>query len=176
MQYYNKISILIVFLLIFWNTISIKAQVSDSTNVSKDSSIALEVTPSGAIWRSLVMPGWGQLYVESYWKAPIFFGGAVTLGALIYYNHTHFMDYANKWDNMNLDDPQYNTTKLWREYYRDNRDMSAFYLLAVYVLATVDAYVGAHLYYFDVNDDISLNFVIKSGYISPMLGINLSIK
>ena len=40
-----------------------------------------------------------------------------------------------------------------REFYRDNRDMSAFYLLGVYVLATVDAYVGAHLFDFDVSDD-----------------------
>ena len=42
--------------------------------------------------------------------------------------------------------------KSWREYYRDNRDMSAFYLLGVYILAAVDAYVVAHLFDFDVSE------------------------
>ncbi len=171
---YNIIIILLAFLWV--NPKEIIAQNIDTTIVKIDSSEAPKVTPNGAIWRSLVLPGWGQLYVESYWKAPIFFGGAVTLTYLIFYNHSNYADYADKLDNMELTDPNYTITKLWREYYRDNRDMSGFYLLAVYVLATVDAYVGAHLYGFEVTDDLSLNLNIRNGYFSPMIGITLNIK
>jgi len=161
---------------LWMNPKEIMAQGIDSTIVEIDSSLGPKVTPNGAIWRSLVLPGWGQLYVESYWKAPIFFGGAATLTYLIFYNHSNYADYADKLDNMELTDPNYTITKLWREYYRDNRDMSGFYLLAVYVLATVDAYVGAHLYGFEVSDDLSLNLNIRNGYFSPMIGITLNFK
>lgn len=157
-------------------TQEVRALQNDSSQTNYIPSIDDKITPSGAIWRSLVLPGWGQLYVESYWKAPIFFAGATTLGYLIYYNHSKYSDYADILNNMDVSNPEYNTTKLWREYYRDNRDMSAFYLLAVYVIATVDAYVGANLYYFDINDDLSMCVNVRNGYLTPMLGINLNIK
>lgn len=172
-----RLNLILIILACLWmNPKEIIAQNIDSTIVKIDTTIAPNVTPNGAIWRSLVMPGWGQVYVESYWKAPIFFGGAVTLGYLIYYNQINYSDYADRLDQMELTDPDYNITKLWREYYRDNRDMSGFYLLAVYVLATVDAYVGAHLYDFEVSDDLSMNLHIRNGYLSPMIGITLKIK
>jgi len=43
-----------------------------------------------------------------------------------------------------------------REVYRDNRDLSGLVFLVTYALAAVDAYVGAHLYDFDVDEDVSL--------------------
>lgn len=174
-----RVSFFLVFIILafLWmNPNDMLAQNIESTMVKIDSSEAPKVTPNGAIWRSLVMPGWGQMYVESYWKAPIFFGGAVTLGYLIYYNQINYSDYADRLEQMELSDPDYNITKLWREYYRDNRDMSGFYLLAVYVLATVDAYVGAHLYDFEVSDDLTLNLHIRNGNFSPMIGLSLNIK
>jgi len=128
----------------------------------------------GAIWRSMLIPGWGQLYVDSYWKAPIFFGAAGTLTYLIFYNNSNYIDYSDKLDLMDKADKDYAITKLWREYYRDNRDMSGFYLIAVYALAAVDAYVGAHLYDFDVGDDLSINLVIKNASLCPMIGISIN--
>ena len=65
------------------------------------------------------------------------------------------MDYVgqvNRARALNPNDLNIPVLESWREYYRDNRDMSAFYLMVVYMLSAVDAYTGAHLYDFNVND------------------------
>jgi len=38
-----------------------------------DSVIVARKSPIGAMLRSLAIPGWGQVYVHQYWKAPLFF-------------------------------------------------------------------------------------------------------
>ena len=43
-----------------------------------------------------------------------------------------------------------------REAFRDRRDMSGVIFFVAYGLAAVDAYVGAHLYDFDVSENLSL--------------------
>jgi hypothetical protein len=130
-------------------------------------------SPTGAIYRSLAMPGWGQLYVESYWKAPIFFAATGTLIYFIIDNQIKYSDYENRLIGMSKNDIDYQITKLYREYYRDNRDMSGFYLIGVYVLAAVDAYVGAHLYDFQVDDKLSMYMGVSA---TPIPMVNLQIK
>ncbi len=117
-------------------------------------------SPTGAVLRSLTLPGWGQIYVEDYWKAPLFLGAAGTLVYFIVRNNNKFLDSQEEMDNWTEDYPYtQDYLKRKREFYRDQRDMSAFYLLGVYVLAAVDAYVNAHLYDFNVDEPagISLN-------------------
>lgn len=136
--------------------------------------------PISALWRS-VIPGWGQFYNEKYWKAPIFLGSAVTLAGFIVYNNNSYVQYKNqtidlldpsnkverinskntkgdffKLDNYAPDSYQLQLAKLKKEFYRDQRDMMSFYLIAVYILSAVDAYTGAHLYDFNVEDNIAL--------------------
>ncbi|MDX9791791.1 MAG: DUF5683 domain-containing protein [Candidatus Kapabacteria bacterium] len=147
---------LVLFVFFNSNTMLLKAE-SDSSKTEVNKSYKMSKSPSGAIWRSLVLPGWGQYYVESYWKAPVFTVAAGTLIYLLIDNHSKYVDYADKLDGMQLDDPNYRMTKVYREYYRDNRDMSGFYLLAVYIISAVDAYVGAHLYDFQIDDNLSLS-------------------
>jgi hypothetical protein len=113
-------------------------------------------SPMGAVYRSLIFPGVGQIYVEKYWKAPIFAIGAGTLYYFIIYNHVNFRDFQNQFENMETSDPDYFVIKNQRDFYLDNRDQSILFLAGVYLLAAIDAYVGAHLYDFDVDDDISL--------------------
>lgn len=113
----------------------------------------MQKSASGAIVRSLILPGWGQFYVEEYWKTPIFLGAAGVLGWFIYDNHVKFMDAKDLVESMSEDDPYYDIYKADREFFRDSRDQSAFYLLAVYAISAVDAYVNAHLYDFDVSDE-----------------------
>jgi len=152
----------------------------------------MQKSPSGAIWRSLVLPGWGQYYVESYWKAPIFTGTAAFMIYRIIYFHNNFMDYADKVDaltneleKLKQNDPQnpkifeieYRTLpveKNRREYYRDNRDMSGFYLLGIYALATVDAYVGAHLFDFDTSDE-GIAYYIQPSLLFNSIDLHVSI-
>lgn len=169
----------------------------DTVSVDKQyQAYKMSKSPEGAMWRSLAIPGWGQLYNEDYWKVPIVFGAAATMAGLIIYNNNKFNDYEDQLlaatdrnSKIKIDDPanandeyhlinknnltdfELRQLKSNREFYRDNRDLSAFYLLGVYVIAAVDAYVGAHLYDFNVDDDLGfgakmLNNGTPSFYVS----------
>ena len=120
-------------------------------------------SPTGAVLRSLALPGWGQYYVESYWKAPLFLAGWGTLVFFIIDNHIKYIDaadeYANYTGNNTLDK---NFLFRKREYFRDYRDLNALYLLGVYIISAVDAYVGANMFEFNVDDNIALNYTINN--------------
>lgn len=167
----------------------IKVKAKDESYMTK--------SPSSALWRS-VIPGWGQYYNEDYWKAPILFGAAVGLGGLIYYFNSEFQDYSAQLDAATmagskipikspddlsdtfypikkriLSDLEIRQLKGNKEFNRDNRDKMALYLLGVYVISAVDAYVGAHLYDFNVDDELSYNMnVNKLGF--PELAFSYS--
>ena len=176
------------FILIFlFTTLSIYAQDTLTTEnrsvIIKDSSqqqtsdAGLTKSPMGAVWRSLVFPGWGQLYVESYWKIPIFVGGVGVSIYFIVWNNQKFKYYQSQYDEMKVSDPD-NTYELERlksqkEYYRDNRDRSYFFLGITYILAAVDAYVGANLFDFDVNDNLQMRLM---PYYDNQFGLNFSLR
>ncbi len=116
-------------------------------------------SPTRAVLLSLAFPGLGQWYVGDKWKTPVFAAAWGTTAFLI----------GRNWVNYNDKDTEYkdaliqNSTnapllKRQREVYRDNRDQAAFAMLGVYVISAVDAYVGAHLYDFTVDDDLSFGF------------------
>jgi len=171
MKILKHILFCITFLLL---SISIASSQTDSSKVVENkSTYVMSKSPSGAIYRSLALPGWGQLYVESYWKAPIFFAATGTLIYFIIDNQIKYNDYDKRLLGMSKTDIDYQITKIYREYYRDNRDMSGFYLIGVYVLAAVDAYVGAHLYDFQVDDKLSMYMGVSA---TPIPMVNLQIK
>lgn len=115
-------------------------------------------SPTTAVLLSFLLPGAGQIYNESYWKAPLFLGTAGVLTYLILDNHSKYSNEQKKYDNMNTSDPIRSQIKVIKEYYRDQRDQDIFYLSGVYILAAVDAYVGAHLFDFNVSDELTLKF------------------
>lgn len=122
-------------------------------NKTKNPNIAMSLS---------VIPGMGQVYNEDYWKAPILFGSAgAMLGIALYYNN-QFNETQSLID-LNSENTSYvSQLKLRREFYRDNRDQFYLYLSAVYVISILDAYTGAYLYNFDINEDTSLNFGLKN--------------
>jgi hypothetical protein len=145
----------------------------DST-IKEGTKFEMKKSPTKAVILSLLMPGLGQIYVESYWKSPIFFVGAASLAYLVFWNNSNYLDAAAEADKIT------NSTsyeKLYwinhREYYHDNRDQSAFFLIGVYILAAVDAYSDAHLFDFDVSQKFSLNTEVDQ--FSGMI-LNLSYK
>lgn len=181
-------------LIILFNSFTLFSQSElDSTDVKpqveKTDNSYMTKSTSEALWKS-VIPGWGQYYNEDYWKAPILFGAAVGLGGLIYYYNSEFQDYSNQLeaatmtgtkipinspddltDNFYpiqkrlLTDLEIRQLKGNKEFNRDNRDMMALYLLGVYIISAVDAYVGAHLYDFNVDDELTYNMnVNKMGF------------
>lgn len=126
----------------------------------KNKKFIMSKSPMGAVWRSLLLPGLGQIYVKRYWKAPIFTASCGFLTYLIIDNNQKFNEKADLVEQLkrnNSNDPNIFIEKRYREYYRDNRDMSAFYLLAAYIIAAVDCYADAHLFDFNIDDKLSLN-------------------
>jgi len=148
----------------------ISTDINTNINTNIDTNIennSLRKSPTGAIFRSLVLPGWGQIYVENYWKAPIFAAGAGILWYFVIDNTIKYNDYKNQLAMLDPTTIEYNLIKNKRNNAVDTRDLSALYLLGVYVIATVDAYVGAHLFDFNLNNfSENTNFKI---YLSPAI-------
>ncbi len=144
------------------NTDSLFNNASSDTTKKENNSIPefaeMTKSPTGALWRTFIVPGWGQFYNEDYWKAPIFTATWGILGYMIYDNHNQFMDIKKLTDEMDQSDPEYSALRNEREHYRDNRDLFAMYLLGVYGIAAIDAYTGAHLFDFNVDDDLAVKF------------------
>lgn len=122
-------------------------------------------SPSKAAWRAAVLPGWGQIYNKKYWKLPLVYGGLGGLGYWVSFNaveHRRYRrSYIAKTDaDAGIDDPfpalAESSVLSAREYYRRQLDASILLTVAFYSLQIVDAVVDAHLFEFDVSDDLSL--------------------
>lgn len=136
-------------MLIFFSTTSIGQTQSEETPSSdSDTVFVMHKSPWGAVLRSAVIPGLGQFYNESYWKIPIIWGvGALLVSGWVYNNNLYT-------DNQDL----YSSTgqiiyQYRRDFYRNQRDNFSIYLVVLYVLNLVDAYVDAHMYDFTVEED-----------------------
>jgi hypothetical protein len=108
-----------------------------------------------AMGLSAILPGAGQAYNESYWKAPLVLGlGAYFVAEFLRYNR-YAEDYRKLYLASLATSPvtAYQTK---RDAYKDQRDANIWYFVIVYVLNIVDAYVDASLYGFDVTPTLSL--------------------
>ena len=123
---------------------------------------------------SLICPGAGQFYNESYWKVPIVIGGMGSMVYVIDWNNRGYKRFKNayslltdyeknpdKYPNGSADEfgGRYSATflKNLRDSYRRNRDLSILLTAAVYVFQAVDAHVDAHLKDFDVSDNLTVD-------------------
>lgn len=125
-------------------------------------------SPTKATLLSLALPGAGQAYNKKYWKIPIVYAA---IGSAFYFarqqadSFNEFKDayIARVDDDPNTVDDKYqnvysdeNLLSLI-DFHRSNRDLLYVLTGVAYVLNVVDAAVDAHLYYFDVSDDLSAN-------------------
>lgn len=120
-------------------------------------------SPFGAVLRSLLLPGLGQVYVEKYWKAPLFLVGAGVMYYYVFKHNKDFLNFSKQYDDLKRkspNDPNLYFLKLKRDNALDNRDISIFFLIGVYSISMLDSYVDAHLFNFNVTDKISfyINF------------------
>ncbi len=142
-----KIIIKSAVLLVFLSTV-ISAQDISGSGTPEDSIFVMKKSPWGAVLRSAVIPGFGQFYNESYYKIPIIWG----LGAWFVYGWVQNNDKYVTNKNLFIDTGQ-EIYKSNRDFYRDQRDNFTIYLVLVYLLNLVDAYVDAHLFDFNVDED-----------------------
>ncbi len=126
-------------------------------------------SPVKATWMSAALPGLGQYYNRKYWKIPVVYAGFGVLGYFIASNKHEYDRYRNAYaESYILGDNAINSNNelvrnytseqllSQREYYQSNLELSYIITVAWYVIQIVDAVVDAHLYNFDVSDDLSL--------------------
>jgi len=123
-------------------------------------------SPGVAVLLSAVFPGAGQIYNESYWKPPVIWGlGGYWLSQWIDLNKK-YQDYRGQYE-ANPVGVNSEQIKRVRDFYHDERDRFAWYLGLLYFVNLLDAYVGAHLYDFDVGDELNgLRLVIRPSALS----------
>jgi hypothetical protein len=124
-------------------------------------------SPTRAAYLSALLPGLGQVYNRKYWKLPLVYG---LLGGTIYatiFNSTIYKNFMLAHVNRVDEDPasmreteltvQYATSELRAkaDQFKKYRDMSYLATAGAYLLIMVDAIVDAHLYDFDISDDLS---------------------
>ena len=120
--------------------------------------------PKRAGLYSAVIPGAGQVYTKKYWKVPIIYAGLIT-SAYYFMENDDLYDlykdtYLNRLNGNTADNLDYSNNDLitLTEFYRRNREISALLFTLTYILNIVDASVSAHLFDYDVTEDISLHF------------------
>lgn len=147
-----------------------------------------EHSPRKATLYSTFLPGLGQAYNKKYWKIPLIYAGFGTIGYFIHWNNDNYkimrQAYADLTDGdgpygeedptnsyMDLEATQYydlnnatyyNNFKTGldkqQSYYRRNRDLLIISIIGFYGLNIIDASVDAHLYDFDISEDLTFNW------------------
>ena len=117
-----------------------------------------------------MLPGAGQIYNKKYWKLPIVYAGFAVTGYFAFTNRTEYLRYKSAYlcaekeeteEGYVCDDPlakRYNKNDLLTitDYYRRNMELSFIIMGAWYILQILDATVDAHLYYWNVDDNLTL--------------------
>jgi Family of unknown function (DUF5683) len=124
-------------------------------------------SPRKAAIFSAILPGLGQVYNKKYWKLPIIYAGTFGLIYSFQFNQLRYTKYrdaykyridgdANTTDNYvgRYSDESLNTLQ---KYYHRYRDLTVIGFAALYALNIIDASVDAHLFTFDVSDDLSMH-------------------
>ncbi len=135
--------------------------------------------PTRAVWLSALCPGLGQIYNRKYWKLPIVVGGFMGLGYATSWNNTMLRDYTVAYADIMDNDPstksymdffpptvnESSLDKTWlrnilksrKDFYRRNRDLCIISMVALYVVAMIDAYVDAQLAHFDISPNLTVD-------------------
>jgi len=135
--------------------------VADAMATAKIREEEIQHSPAKAAYYSFILPGMGQAYNKKYWKIPLVYGA---LGASTYVtidNRNKHRLYREEIERRtanlpakfrpNLDEGRLQENL---EYWRKWRDFGYVATGAVYFLNIVDATVDAHLYEYDVDDDL----------------------
>lgn len=158
-------------------------------------------SPERATWLSVLCPGLGQIYNRRYWKLPIVIGGYMGLIYATSWNNTMLSDYTTAYNDLMDNDPDTKSymnffapgvtenqlDRSWlqrtfqsrKNYFRRNRDLCIVGMIAVYLVAIVDAYVDASLAHFDISPDLSLHWtptLIKESHLTrPGIGLQMAL-
>jgi len=190
-RYFIPKVLIIILTLIFFSSAEVNAQKKD-TNVKAEKVMH---SPKKATYLALV-PGLGQIYNRKYWKLPIVYAGFGITGYLGISNRTEYKKFNEAYiclvnegnDCTNKLAEIYTEDELvyYRDSYRRSMELSFIVMGAWYILQILDASVDAHLYYWEVNDNLSVDVQpivqpniplnINSSFDKPYTGIKVSFK
>ena len=153
--------------------------------------------PKSVMFKSMMLPGWGQVINNQTWKVPIVYAILGGLGYYSVYLTKRYHDYRAAYYNLNprppdnepptdrpfgptpsYISPNANLQQLrsLRNTYRNRRDLVYVGIVVAYGLNIVDAYVFAHMRSFDVSEDLSMRPSIKPTIMADRSpGITLSL-
>lgn len=138
--------------------------------------------PKKAARRSAMIPGWGQIYNDSWWKVPILYGGFGTAIYFVDLNNNNFKEYKRLIAEEEASaDPDADLIRVYSrraDTWRNNRDLVVVTMLGIYGLQIIDATVDAHLKGFNVDEELALNLKPKLGVIrdgTPYIGMKLTL-
>lgn len=126
--------------------------------------------PNHVFFRSLMLPGWGQVTNNQSWKVPLIAGALAGVAVYSVYLDREYRDYRAAFYNASRPDSDekfgptppdlinvnVNQLRSNRNLLRNRRDFMIVMFGATYLLQGVDAYVYAHMRSFDVSDDLTI--------------------
>jgi hypothetical protein len=146
----------------------------ENTKQNQESKVKLH-SPKKAALMSTIIPGLGQVYNKKYWKLPIIYGAYGYATYSLINNHKFYVKYRNAYaqrvddieDNETLL-PEYKTEdlRIIKNIYWKDRDLNFLILIGLHALNILDAAVDAHLFYFDISDDLTFNIKPSSQQLS----------
>lgn len=149
--------------------------------------------PRSVLFKSMIIPGWGQIENGQIWKVPIIYGMFVGVGFYANFLNNQYQEYRAAFYNSNQGDDNdfrfgptperlenINPGQLQsiRDNYRNRRDFMFVAMGLAYGLNILDAYVYAHMRSFDVSDDLSARATVGPVLIadgSPGISLKVSL-
>jgi hypothetical protein len=111
--------------------------------------------PHKAVMRSLMIPGWGQLYNHRWWKLPLVYGGLGLLGDVVVFNQKYYKLFLKEallrekgivgtaQNNTLLANVSNDDVVTYTNSYRRNRDLGILGFLGGWGVQMIDAYIDA---------------------------------
>jgi hypothetical protein len=111
--------------------------------------------PHKAVMRSLMIPGWGQLYNHRWWKLPLVYGGLGLLGDVVVFNQKYYKLFLKEallrekgivgtaQNNDLLKNVSNDDVVTYTNSYRRNRDLGILGFLGGWGVQMIDAYIDA---------------------------------
>lgn len=147
-------------------------------------------SPKSVLFKSMMIPGWGQIQNKQIWKVPIIYGMFAGIGAYTIYLNNNYKDYRAAFYNANQgDDNDFrfgptperlanvnpNQLQSARNSFRNRRDFMFVVIGLAYGLNALDAYIFAHMRSFDVSDDLSASVgpaILQDGHPGVRVKVN----
>jgi len=113
------------------------------------SELSKKFSPTGALLRSVAVPGWGQFYNQSYIKAAII----GSLESFLIYQTVYYWKRTSKYEDLYINDSTETRADKFLQFdrYRDLRNQHLWFLGITVFYSMFDAYVDAHLKNFKVD-------------------------